>query len=52
MEYFKNKVIMIFFFSRLDPPLPETSKEELSSADNMSLETLNNSSSGGLFDEI
>lgn len=43
---------MIFFFSRLDPPLPETLKKELSSTDNMSLETLKNSSSGDLFDEI
>ncbi|XP_014386696.1 PREDICTED: DNA repair protein XRCC4 isoform X2 [Myotis brandtii] len=37
---------------KLDPPLPETLKKELSSTDNMSLETLKNSSSGDLFDEI
>ncbi|XP_036163689.1 DNA repair protein XRCC4 isoform X2 [Myotis myotis] len=37
---------------KLDPPLPETLQKELSSTDNMSLETLKNSSSGDLFDEI
>ncbi|XP_006913258.1 DNA repair protein XRCC4 isoform X1 [Pteropus alecto] len=37
---------------KLDPPLPEMSKEEHSSAENMSLETLRNSSSEDLFDEI
>ncbi|XP_034512355.1 DNA repair protein XRCC4 isoform X3 [Ailuropoda melanoleuca] len=37
---------------RLGPPLPETSKKEHSSAENMSLETLRNSSSEDLFDEI
>ncbi|XP_034512354.1 DNA repair protein XRCC4 isoform X2 [Ailuropoda melanoleuca] len=37
---------------KLGPPLPETSKKEHSSAENMSLETLRNSSSEDLFDEI
>nr|XP_025722520.1 DNA repair protein XRCC4 isoform X3 [Callorhinus ursinus] len=37
---------------RLDPSPPETSKKEHSSAENMSLETLRNSSSEDLFDEI
>ncbi|XP_016065821.1 PREDICTED: DNA repair protein XRCC4 [Miniopterus natalensis] len=37
---------------KLDLPLPETQKKEPSSADNLSLETLRNSSSEDLFDEI
>ncbi|XP_054434536.1 DNA repair protein XRCC4 [Pteronotus mesoamericanus] len=38
---------------KLDPPLPETlKKEQQSSTENMSLETLRNSSSEDLFDEI
>ncbi|XP_066237889.1 DNA repair protein XRCC4 isoform X1 [Saccopteryx leptura] len=37
---------------KLDPPLPETLEEELSSMENMSLETLRNSSSEDLFDAI
>lgn len=41
-----------FFHSRLDPPLPEMLKKEHSSTENVSLETLRNSSSEDLFDEI
>lgn len=53
MEFFKYiKLSSFSFYSRLDPPLPEMSKEEHSSAENMSLETLKNSSSEDLFDEI
>ncbi|XP_049505726.1 DNA repair protein XRCC4 isoform X3 [Panthera uncia] len=37
---------------RLDPPQPEKLKKEHSSTENMSLETLRNSSSEDLFDEI
>lgn len=37
---------------KLDPPVPEMSKKEHSSTENMSLETLRNTSSEDLFDEI
>lgn len=37
---------------KLDPPLPEMLKKEHSSTENVSLETLRNSSSEDLFDEI
>ncbi|XP_061043956.1 DNA repair protein XRCC4 isoform X1 [Eubalaena glacialis] len=37
---------------KLDPPLPEMLKKDHSPAENMSLETLRNSSPGDLFDEI
>uniref|UniRef100_A0A8C3X3J8 DNA repair protein XRCC4 n=1 Tax=Catagonus wagneri TaxID=51154 RepID=A0A8C3X3J8_9CETA len=37
---------------KLDPPLPEKLKKDHSPAENMSLETLKNSSPGDLFDEI
>lgn len=37
---------------KLDPPLPEMPKKDHGSAENMSLETLRNSSPGDLFDEI
>lgn len=37
---------------KLDPPLPEMPKKDHGPAENMSLETLRNSSPGDLFDEI
>lgn len=40
------------FYSRTDPPVPEMLGKEHSSAENMSLETLRNSSPEDLFDEI